>query len=83
MAHFYLQHEDFQHQARRRPLGSVQRKVPAPAALERAPADNDQSQEGDEAAPPPVPAITGQRLWTGQHTDTSPYSETGKGKQTP
>ena len=83
MAHFYPQHEDFPHQAQEQQLGSVQRRVPAPAALGRAPADNDRRQEGDEVAPPPVPATTGQCLGTGQYTDTSPYSETGKGKQTP
>ena len=72
MAHFYPQHEGFPHQAQEQSLGSVQRRIPAPAALGRAPADDDQRQECDEAAAPPVTATTGQHLWMGQHTDTSP-----------
>ena len=57
-------------------MGSVQRRVPTPAALGRAPVDDDRRQEGDEAAPPPVPATTGQRLWTGQHTQVHHHKVT-------
>ena len=32
--------------------------------------------EGDEAAPPPVPATTGQCLWTGQHTQVHHHTVT-------